>query len=408
MQMMMAKTRWLAALGLLAGYAESPMIEETSSPSPYLFVWTTDSDSVDLNFLTVVDSDPSSMTYGEVITTLPVPTEGRVRGHHTEHVMPAGGILFANDFGTGKTYLLDLHDPTAPSIADSLVIAGPLASPHSFERLPNGNVLATFQNEGAGNHAPGGIAELDVNGVVVRWARAAAQGLYIRPYSLAVVPTLDRVVTGSADMRGEGDSRVIQVWRLSDLSLIATIPFPEEWGAAMEPRVLANGETVLVSTFGCSLIRVDGLEGDTPTLSRVHSFGGGGCALPVVSGHLWIQTVPDTHALVALDVSDPRQVQEVSRLELGPDAWPHWISLEPSRRRIVVTGYAGTRYRVVMVNLDSETGRMSLDVNFGSSDPENPGVSFLRNEWPHGATGPGDPHGAVFSHVQGDSGVDAP
>ena len=74
------------------------------------------------------------------------------------------------DFGTGKSYILDLRDPNIPAVADSFVSAGPLASPHSFERLPGGNVLATFQNEGEGNNEPGGLAELDASGEVVRWA----------------------------------------------------------------------------------------------------------------------------------------------------------------------------------------------------------------------------------------------
>ena len=33
----------------------------------------------------------------------------------------------------------------------------------------------------------------------------------VRSYSLAAVPALDRVVTGSADMRGDVDRRVIQI-----------------------------------------------------------------------------------------------------------------------------------------------------------------------------------------------------
>lgn len=188
---------------------EAATDEIPSDDGARLFVWTTDSDSLDLNFLAVVDADRASARYGEVLTTLPVPTDGRTRGHHTEHRMPEGGLLFANDFGTGKSYVLDLRDPGTPAVADSFASAGPLASPHSFERLPGGNVMATFQNEGPGNNAPGGLAELDASGEVVRWARAAVEGHYVRPYSLAVVPNLDRAVTGSADMRGGDDSGVV-------------------------------------------------------------------------------------------------------------------------------------------------------------------------------------------------------
>ena len=45
----------------------------------------------------------------------------------------------------------------------------------------------------------------------------------IRPYSLAVVPQLDRVVTTSADMHGMKAGRSVQVWRLSDLALLHTV-----------------------------------------------------------------------------------------------------------------------------------------------------------------------------------------
>jgi len=311
--------------------------------------------------------------------------------------MPAGGFLSAADFGTGKTYILDLRDPLAPSVADSFVAAGPLMSPHSFERLPNGNVIATFQNEGPGNSDPGGLAELDPRGRTVRWARAAAGDRYIRPYSLTVVPALDRVVTGSADMRGAADSRVLQVWRLSDLTLLATLDLPDDWGAAAEPRVLPDGETVLVTTFGCKLLLVRDLDSDTPSVSLVHDFGGQGCALPVVTGNLWIQTVPGIHGLVALDVTNAERPQEASRLVLGDDDWPHWISLEPGGKRIVATGYAGTRHRILMIDLDGTTGRMSVDSAFASPGAGLPGVSFDRRDWPHGATGPADPHGVVFS-----------
>lgn len=369
-----------------------------SDPEEFLFVWTTDSDSVDLNYLVVLNADSDSEAYGAVVSTLPVPTEGAIRGHHTEHSMPPGGVpLFVNDFGTGETYLIDLADPTAPTLADSFMVAGPLTSPHSFERLDNLDVLATFQTEGQGNTAAGGIARLSPTGASLAWGSAAPGGADVRPYSLAPVPGLDRVVTGSADMRGAVDRRVIQIWRMSDLQLLHTLELSDEWGRAAEPRLLSDGETVLVSTFGCSLLQVEGLASDTPSVFRVWEFPGSSCALPIVSGDFWIQAVPELNGLVTLDVSDPAQPVEVSRLSLGSDDWPHWISLAPDGRRIVVTGYEGTRHRVLIVDFDPATGAMAVDVDFGSVDSDRPGVSFIRDVWPHGASGPGDPHGAVFS-----------
>lgn len=368
-----------------------------ATPGEFLFAWVTDSDSLDLNVLAVIDADAASDSYGEVLRTLRVPTSGRTRGHHTEHQMPADGFLLANDFGTGMTYVLDLRDPLRPAVADSFAAAGPLRSPHSFERLPDGNVLATFQNEGTGNTAPGGVAELGPRGEALRWGMAADGDRYLRPYSLAILPDHDRVVTGSADMRGDGDSRAVQVWRLSDLRLLRTIDLPPQWGAAAEPRVLADGKTVLVTTFACKLLRIDGLDGEDPTVELVHDFGGTSCALPVVVGTFWVQAVPGAHGLVALDVSRPGEPREVARLTLADDDWPHWISLAPDQRRIVVTGYAGTRHRIIMVNIDPVTAEMSVDREFGGATSDRPGISLERDTWPHGTTGPGDPHGVVFS-----------
>ncbi len=383
---------------LLAGCSAAPgdRRPERDGPGGFLFAWVTDADSVDLNYLTVIDAHEGTATYGEVVASLAIPTTGRTRGHHVEHRMPEGGRLFANDFGTGKTYVLDVTNPLAPFVADSFMTAGELMSPHSFERLPNGNVLATFQNRGSGNEEVGGLAELDGNGRLVRAASAHAGDRYIRPYRLAIVPELDRVVTGSADMRGAGDSRVVQIWRLSDLTLLHTLDIPEEWGAAAEPRSLADGKTVLVTTFGCSLLRVTGVDTPSPAIERVHEFGGSNCALPVVSGKYWIQAVPDDGALVVLDVQQPRAPREVSRLRLGEGHWPHWLSLDPQSSRLVVTGYAATRHRLIVVQFDTTSGQMTLDEAFGGADG-GPGISFARDQWPHGATGPGDVHGVVFS-----------
>jgi hypothetical protein len=372
--------------------SRAPSDTSSEDAAAYLFVWATDADSVNLNFLAVLDVQEGSVSYGQVLATLAVPTAGRTRGHHTEHVMPESGYLFTNDFGTGKTYVLDLRNPLVPTVADSFVAAGDFTSPHSFERLPNGNVLATFQNRGPGNEEAGGIAELDERGAYVRGSGAATGNLYIRPYSLAIVPALDRVVTGSADMRGAGNSRVLQIWRLSDLSLLHTLPVPEEWGAAAEPRVLSDGRTVLVTTFGCSLVRVVDLAGERPQLERVHRFAGSDCALPVVAGRFWIQSVPADNALVTLDVQQPGSPREVHRVSLGSGHWPHWISLEPGGRRIVITGYRNTRYLVILAKLDRSTGAVVVDSQFGEG-----GVSFNRRSWPHGSSGPADPHGAVFS-----------
>jgi hypothetical protein len=375
--------------------------------SRFLFVWAGDADKRESDFLAVIDVDPRSATYASVVSTLPVGAAG-TRPHHTEYEMPATGVLWANGFDAGQTFRFDLRDPTHPHLVGSAGDAGPFSHPHSYARLPNGNVLATFQRRtGIGPAATGGLVEFDPGGRVVRYANAAVPAIDsgVRPYSLAVVPALDRVVTTATDMHLQTSSRAVQVWRLSDLRLLQTILLPpgprgDENSMTAEPRVLADGRTVLVNTFTCGLYRLRGLAGDTPSAEWVYSTPWTEppyCAVPVVAGHFWLQTSGPEHSVLSLDVSDPSRPREVSRLTLRPDEIPHWIALEPNADRLVITGYGALESRVLLAKLDRTTGALRLDVTFKTPGAEQPGVNFGRERWPHGPTGRAIPHGAVFS-----------
>lgn len=381
-------------------------------PAGWLFVWAGDVDRADPDFLAAVDADPDSPDYGSVVTTLAVDERGTMP-HHTEHRMPESRILFANGFRAGVTFRFDLSEPSEPRLLGSFRAADSLTHPHSYERLPDGNVLATFQGRGPANVDPGGLAVIGDAGEVLRTASAAdataPRGALLRPYSLAIVPELDRVVTTNYDMgedigmRGgrRGRTDTIQVWRLSDLEPVATIRLPPgprgyENQQPGEPRLLEDGRTVLVATFTCGLYRVTGLEGDGPSAEYVHGFDGGGCALAVVHGRWWVQSVPSAHAVVALDVSDPAAPREVSRVTLGGRNFPHWLALDPAGNRIVITDRGDGEPRIFVATIDPETGELALDESFRDRGADRAGVSFGRGEWPHGATGAARPHGSVF------------
>jgi hypothetical protein len=385
----------------------SPVTQPELASSRYLFLWAADADKRESDFLAVVDVDRQSAGYAQVVTTLPVGAVGTMP-HHTEYEMPADGVLWANGFAAGRTFRFDLRDPTRPRLAGWFGDVGPFSHPHSFARLPGGNVLGTFQHRsGEDMTATGGIVEFDSTGGVLRYASAAVPEIdsTVRPYSLAVVPALDRVVTTATDMHLGVRSRAVQIWRLSDLALLHTLLLPpgprgdENWLTA-EPRVLADGRTVLVNTFTCGLYRLSGLEGDAPRAEWVYSTpwtAGRNCAVPVVAGRFWLQTSGVEHAVVALDISDPGRPREVSRLTLQPDQVPHWIALEPSGHRLVITGYRQLEQWVLLADFDRATGALQLDTSFKAPGAEQPGLDFGRDRWPHGATGPAVPHGAVFA-----------
>jgi hypothetical protein len=93
----------------------------------------------------VIDVDPASPAYDRVAATMPSSAAGGMP-HHTEQVMPPGGLsLVANAFHADRSALLDLRDPIHPAVVGQLAPAPGFHMPHSFFRLPDGNILATLQ-----------------------------------------------------------------------------------------------------------------------------------------------------------------------------------------------------------------------------------------------------------------------
>ena len=401
----------LSVLGLSAAtlllWNVNRTAETPGADSDYLFLWTASADTTQPDFLAVLDVRPTGDRYGRVVTTLPVPGR-RNEPHHTEHAMPADGRLFANGFGSGQSFVFDLTNPEKPRIANSFGDVAGMMHPHSFVRLESGNVLATFQmqHDSAGM-APGGLAELTPEGRVVRTVSDDRPGVdrRIRPYSAAIVNSLDRIVTTTTDMDGEAPVRAVQVWRLSDMTLLSTFDLPDgprgdEGAFTAEPRLLADGKTVLVSTFNCGLYLIDGLDGSAPSGRLVASFPQApqtSCAIPVIAGHYYLVTVPAWNAVVSLDIADPAYPREVSRVSLGAGTVPHWISLEPNQRRVVITGYATLSNRVVIASFNAGTGRLAIDERFRDAKDSLPGFRMDNKTWPHGGSTKGVPHGAVFS-----------
>ncbi len=371
----------------------------------YLYLWTASTDSTQPDFLAVLDVTEDSARYGELVTTLAVPGRRNIP-HHTEHALAADRQLFANGFATGRTFVFDLSTPDQPKLAAEFGDMAGFTHPHSFLRLPNGNVLSTFQMTHTGVHMrAGGLAELTPAGVLVRAGSAdsPAADSGLRVYSAGVVPSLDRVVTTSTDMEKDffEESRTVQVWRLSDLSVLTTIKLEGPNGVlSAEPRVLEDGRTVLVSTFSCGLYLLEGLETPAPSARLVASFprkDDTACAIPVIVGHFYLVTVPAWSAVVSLDISDPTAPREVSRVAFGPHDVPHWISASPDGKRVVVTGYDGMAPRVEMLTFDATTGRLAHDARFREAGAAAPGFRMDGKTWPHGGSAAGVPHGAVFS-----------
>ncbi len=393
-----------------------------STGSPYLFVWAGDEARKSSDFLAVIDASPSSPSYGRIVRTLPVGITGSMP-HHTEYEFPAQNLLFADGWVAGHTFVFDLSRPLQPRIAAQFQDRAGYSFPHSFVRLPNGDVLATFQSHGGALAADGGLVELRNDGSVVRSSSALDPTVdkdLIWPYSMAIVPQLDRVVSSSSPMGWPDWGKLppgswtlqkvndqvtaqVQVWRLSDLHLLKTVILPSDSGKhnqwPAEPRLLPDG-SIYVNTFSCGLYRIKDVTGAQPSAELVYTFPGGDnmhtiCSVPVVVGHYWIQTVAALPGLIALDISHPEKPVEVSRLVFDSHfPMPHWLAADRQSNRLVITG--DMESWVLVARFDSDKGTLSLDQSFREPGAAGPGVSFDRREWPHGQAGRALVHGALF------------
>lgn len=403
---------WLLAL---AGCEASPAPEvpgDHLALSPYLYVWAGAETEGDSDLLAVLDADPSSSTYGQVLASVPVGVRGGA--HHSEHVMPTGDSLFVNSFTAGASFVIDLSQPTSPTVADSFGAIGEYNYPHTFERLPGGHVLATFQTKGRGNERAGGLVELDASGDLVRAVDAADPvDPELRAYSVTPIPRLDRAVSTTSDMRGEAKGTSFQVWSLSDLELLRTVrlspgPAGYEHRDPAEVRLLADSVTAMMTTFTCALYLLHDLEGQTPSAQLVNvlpwsDYETDECGIPATWGGIWLQ--PYAHSdgswLISYDITDPSNPVELDRLSWNGKWFPHWISIEPGGHRVVVTsGEGDTLYSVLIVRMDPDTDSLEFDPSFRDPGSDEPGVRFDRTSWPHGAAGAARPHGAVFSGVR--------
>jgi len=361
------------------------------------------------DFLAVIDADTGSATYGQLLATTPIEVGGTMP-HHTEMEMPAAGrTLFANSFMTGRTYRFDFADPLAPRIAGTVDSVAGLRLPHSYTRLADGNVLATFQfGDGRAKGDPGGLALFSPEGRVLRAVSSADSsfaGEPIRTYSLDVSASANRVITTSTPMDPAGVSAdVVQLWRLSDLALLRTIPVPRSAPDStsrypFEVRFFPDGRSAILNTYNCGFYYLSALDSDAPMLEAVLALENPrhiGCGVPLLIGKWWIVPIPSTHEFVVYDLSDPRRPRRAGALPTDSTFDAHWMSREPGTDRIVVT-VETTVPSVRMARFDSTTGTLAWDERFRET-PDGPlGVSFDRTAWPHGKAGKALPHGAVFS-----------
>lgn len=400
-------------------------VAKAATPEHYLFAWAGDTAGRGDDFIAVIDADPDSPGYGKLIASAASGIPSR-QVHHTEYWMPAGGLLFANDHKAGRTVVIDLRDPLHPHVHAAFGDLEGFSHPHSFLRLPNGHVLASFQVEGHMEHGSdpeadhsqamampmadagtqpgvhGGLVEIDDEGRAVRSASTADPSRpddLLMAYSLLPLPDIDRVIVTNSSMRDEDrNGHTYQIFRLHDLKRLSTNDFdapPGRYGE-INPEEARRGPdgAVYVQTTGCGIERVTDIASDHPRSKLVWQFPGSFCGVPSIVSHYVIQSVPILHAIVVVDIKNGAHPVEVARVVLDPAIFPHWTGYDASTHRLAVTGYREDR--LFMLKFDPDTGALAIDAAF-HDDRGNSGFDFDNHAWPHGWTGSAIAHGVVFS-----------
>jgi hypothetical protein len=400
----------LILFGIFAAGLGLPEGAIAQQPSRYLYVWAGNAEhgpnhnATGVSMIAVFDANPASKSYGSLVNVVTVDSAGKMP-HHTEFAPPTNATsFFANDFGADRSFLIDFSNPASPRLAGQTGKVPGARMMHSFARLPNGNVLATMQfGDKKTEGDPGALAEFDKNGRLVKSGSSADKSFpsgTIRTYGLTALPAIDRAITTSSPMDNEVTEHVVQVWRLSTLELLKTLPVPPLPGDTLhkypfELRTMSDGRTAMLNSYYCGLYRISDLE-NSPKIERVNALQGIGCSVPYVSGRLMVMPIAYAHRIATLDISDLAKPVEIMSTVTDSTFFPHWVSGDPGSDRIVTTDQGDGKPRIMIGRLDSATGKIVWDEKFRDAGSDKPGVSLENVSWPNGVKGKVQPHGALF------------
>jgi selenium-binding protein 1 len=337
-----------------------------------LYVWTSDADQKDPDFLSVLDVDPASASYGKVIATTPTGSPAN-EAHHFGYTANADRI-FAGGLFSDRLFIYDVAtDPKHPKLVKTvpdLAASTGYSGPHTFYAVPGGVMIAMLGAKDGG--APGALVKLDNDG---KFLQAFPAPNYM--YDVGIKPELNLIVTsswahphhvktGNTPMDQVGDEVVAWDWKTGKVLQVEHLdksPLEVRWlhGAAARGGFIncAFGNSVWHWEVGqdrkLAFHRVIKLpDGSLPADMRisydnkflfVSLFGGG--------------------AVQQYDVADPMQPKLVSTVAI-PQA--QMMKLTPDNKRLYVSNSLLSNldgkvpYRVRLVNV-SPTG-MTLDAKF--------------------------------------------
>ncbi len=358
-----------------------------------LYVWTSDADAKQPDFLTVVDADPKSSGYGKILTTVPTGSTVDNEAHHFGYTVNADRI-FAGGLVSNRLFIYDVKtDPRHPALIKTIPDLGAISGysgPHTYYAVPGGVMIAMLgSKDGTG---PGALVRLDEQGSFVSALPAPN-----RPddpgymYDVGVKPELNRMVTSSwthpHHFRGNpiapenvGDAVVVWDWqagKVLQVEHLDKMPLEVRW----QHGPAARGG--FINCAGASTIWYWEDKGGKLAFTRVIQLPASSTPADVrisYDNRLLYVSLFTGNAVQQYDVADPLHPKFVSEVKLQE---PNMMKLTPDSKRLYVSNSLLSNldgkvpFRVWLLNVG--TGGMTQDDKFV--------VDFDQF-----ATGPGRPH----------------
>jgi hypothetical protein len=323
----------------------------------YLFVCAGDQARKSPDFLAVLNFDEDSPDYGKVIAQAPLPEPGAT-GNEFHHiglstdgrVVACGGLLSALK-GQKEVFFWDVSDPGAPKF---IFAADPPLSAitDEFHALPEGGFLVTMMGDAMG-HAPGRVAEFDHQLNLIHEHPDNPPDDGFNPHGIAIRPEINLMVTsdficpsttldavpGGLELRGS-----VRVWDLKRREILRTISIPNA-GGTIDVKLIPGDPQERGFTAGMlddHLYLLNTRQGTARPVFDFASIAKGGWPqlMRVTSDarKLFI-SMNQAGKVVMLDISNPDGPRVLKVLDLGTGSGPHYITLTPDEKRLIISDY---------------------------------------------------------------------
>lgn len=319
---------------------------DTGQHEIILYVWTRDVDGQETDAVTVVDADPESETFGQILYMAPTGSAAN-EAHHFGYTADAnrifGGGLFSN-----KLFVYDLtKDPRRPELLrvvdlDSTGYSGP----HTLYAVPSGVMLAMLGTVDGGG--PAGLVLVDDDGEFVEaWPQAGHEGTPRFMYDVGVKPEMNRMITsawvhpehaqhaGGPPPGTEGKEVVVWDWEKKEILQVEQLD-----GAPLEVRWLHGADArggFINCIVGNSVWYWEDDDGDGHIdFHRVIDTGEGfpGDMRISYDNRLLYVSLLGGNAVQQYDVSDPFQPKLIDTVSVPK---PNMMRLSPDSKRLYVT-----------------------------------------------------------------------